>query len=206
MAGALTGETTWCPGKEPVQRNRYDEPAIQQRGQGDTGPPRPKLGEQHRYPRIASSQSRPDRQRSFRSLFRETRDLGLVGHPEPGVEVGFERKLPQQRQAEGINRADLNLTDPITKIRPLGLQSRRVGRVGSELADDPLAHIRGSLTRERDGQDVGRVDAGAQEIEIPRHQDRGLSGARGCFEHDVLRRVGREDPLRCVRERHPAAL
>ena len=94
-------------------------------------------------PRRASSAARPARSRfspscanssatssSLRARARQTRsacverlldqarDLGLVGHVEARVEVGLERKLAQQGQAERVDGADGDVVEAVAQLAP----------------------------------------------------------------------------------------
>ena len=51
----------------------------------------------------------------------DVRYLGLVGDREVRIEVGFERELPQQRQAEGVDGADADLAEPVAQLPPARL-------------------------------------------------------------------------------------
>ena len=63
--------------------------------------------------------------------------------------------------------------------------SDRLGGL-AELAHDPLAHLGRGLPRERDREDVGRVDAALEQIDVARDEHRGLAGAGRRLEHDVV--------------------
>ena len=124
--------------------------------------------------------------------FDEPRHFRFVRHPEAGIEIGFERELAQERQAEGVDGADLDVGEPIADRRPARAIERRLLRRPAQLADDPLAHFGRRLARERDRQDVGGIDASRQQVDVARDQHAGLAGAGRRLEHDVVRRITRE--------------
>ena len=93
-------------------------------------------------------------------LLDQARHLGLVGHLEAGIEVGLERELAQQRQAERVDRADRDVAEAVAQsppALPVSNSERAAARRSS--SDDPLAHLGRGLARERDREDVGRLDA-----------------------------------------------
>ena len=84
--------------------------------------------------------------------------------------------------------------------RPVELRQR--GRP-AQLADDPLAHLGRGLAGEGDRQDVGRLDARLEQVDVALHQHGRLAGAGGRLEHDVVARIDRERTARA--RRRPAA-
>ena len=72
---------------------------------------------------------------------------------------------------------------------------------GAQLANDALAHLGRRLPRERDRQDVGRIDARLEQIDVARDEHRRLPGAGRCLEHDVVARVDGERRARSASRR-----
>ena len=148
-----------------------------------------------------------DSQRSVERLLDDPRHFGLVGHLEARIQIRFERELVQQRQAERVDGADRDRppADRAGRSSAPG-RSPTVCRGVSQLRDDALAHLGGSFSRERDRQDVGRIDARLHEVYVPRHQYRRLAGAGRGLEHDVVARIDGERAsfsVRSVRSRSP---
>ena len=61
-------------------------------------------------------------------------DLGLVGDREPRVEVGLERELAQQREAEGVDGADGDLAQPVAQGAPARAAVAGARRLGAQAA------------------------------------------------------------------------
>ena len=80
-----------------------------------------------------------DAQRAVERLVDEPRHLGFVRQRESGIEVRFERKLAQQREAEGVDRADLDVAEPIAQRGPAARVERATGR--------PRGAVRGRSAR-----------------------------------------------------------
>ena len=59
------------------------------------------------------------------------------------------------------------------------------------------AHFRGGFSRERNGENVRRLDAPAQQVEVPIDEHMRLAGACRCLEHHVVR--GIDGALPCCR-------
>jgi hypothetical protein len=163
------------------------------------------LGEDETHGGIAQRQAAALAQRAIERLVHEAQHLGLVGHREAGIEIGLERKLAQQRQAERVDGADGNLAESLAQLAPARLLDLAALARLAQLPDDPLAHLGGGLAREGDREDVPRVDPCLQQVDVPVHEHARL--ARSCrgLEHDVAARVdggravGRIRQLRCRR-------
>ena len=108
---------------------------------------------------------------------------------KPGIEVGLERKLAQQRQAERVDRADRDVAGPVAQLAPARRRNLAAGRRRAQRGDDPLAHLGGRLAREGDREDVRRVDAGTQQVDVAVDQHARLAGARRRLERDVEPRI-----------------
>ena len=145
-----------------------------------------KLREHQRDIAILARDRDQDPHRSIERRGDEPRHLGLVGKLEGGIDVGLERELAQQREAERVDGADGDVAESIAQLEPAC--AIELGQIGgaAELAQDALPHLRGRLARKGNGQDVGRVDAGLQQVDIAGDQDRRLPGARRGFQHDVV--------------------
>ena len=67
-------------------------------------------------------------QRAIERFVDETRHLGFVGHVEPRIEVGLERKFTQQRQAEGVDGADRDVVGAVAQLAPAAPAKLAAGR------------------------------------------------------------------------------
>ena len=140
------------------------------------------------------------RRRLVERLADETRHLGVVGQLKPGIEIGFQRKLTKQRQAEGVDRRDFDIAQPILEIPPSrGIHLRQAARFAQPL-DDTLAHLGGGFPRERDRQDVIGIDAGTQQVDVAFNEHARLPRTRGGLEDDVLGGIDRVVARRLIRE------
>ena len=72
----------------------------------------------------------------------------------------------------------------------------------AQLAQDALAHLGRRLPRERDRQDVGRIDARLQQVDVPGDEHRCLPRAGGRLEHHVVAGIDGES-ARVARRRSP---
>ena len=167
-------------------------------GQRGPHPARPQAGQHHRHREVVGGHRPADRQGPIQGLLDQPGRLRLVGHPERGVEIRLEGKLAQQGQTERVDGADGDLAQPVPQRPPAVPFGRRSVRRAPELPDDAIAHLRRRLPRERDGEDIGRIDARPQQIDVARHEDRGLAGTRRGLEDDVVGRIGGERPRRRV--------
>ena len=177
-----------------AQHLRRDEPPVEQRGDPDAQPPLPELREHQRHVIVVSRDGAADAKRPIERFADEARHLGVVGQVERRVDVGFERKLAQQRQTEGVDRRDRDVAEPILEIAPADEVRRRQTARLAQAVDDPLAHLGGRLARERDREDVIGIDAGAQQIHVALDEHTRLARAGRRLEHDVARRDRRRDP------------
>ena len=59
-----------------------------------------------------------DAERLIERLADQARHLGVVGQVEPGIDVGLERKLAQQRQAERVDRRDRDVAEALLELAP----------------------------------------------------------------------------------------
>ena len=80
-------------------------------------------------------------------------------------------------------------------------RTRTVGSRLGKLAHDALAHLGRGLPRERDRQDVGRIDAALEQVDVARDEDRRLAGSRRRLENDVVRGIDRKACARSRRDR-----
>ena len=107
----------------PVMRNRWSAAGATSRRSSRWAsavrtPARPQAGQHHRHREVVGGHRAADREGSVQGLLDQPGHLGLVGHPEPGVEVRLEGKLAQQGQAERIDGADGDLAQPVTQRPP----------------------------------------------------------------------------------------
>ncbi len=130
-----------------------------------------------------------DAERLVERLGDQSRYLGVVRKVEPGVDVGFERELAQQRQTEGVDRRDRDVAEPFLQLAPAGRVELRQPRRLPKPFDDAFAHLGGGLAREGDREDVIGVDAGAQQVDVALDEHTRLARPGGRLEHDVAGRI-----------------
>ena len=113
---------------------------------------RVRLHELDRRVRLRHRTARADG--AIESFVAQAHRLGLVRHPEPGVEIGLERELTQQCEAERVDGADADLTQASSQIAPaLGIDLADPGGL-PQPGDDALPHLGGGLAREGDREDT----------------------------------------------------
>ena len=170
-----------------VQNARRDEPSVEQRAEPSAQTPLAKL-RKHEGDVVVLARVRPrDSKRAIERLLHETRHLGLVGQSEARIDVRFQWKLAQQRQAEGVDRRDGDVAQSLPQIAPsFGIELGGPAGFPQPL-HDALAHFGGGLASEGDGQDVVGIDAGKEQVDVPLDQHPRLAGARRSLKHDVLR-------------------
>ena len=114
--------------QEPAQRVRRDQPPIQQRRDAGAQPPLAELREHQRHVVVVARQGAADAQRLIERLADQPRHLGVVGEVEARIDVGLERELAQQRQAEGVDRRDRDVAEPLLQVAPAaGVELARGG-------------------------------------------------------------------------------
>ena len=178
--------------EETIERCPRDQPPLEQRRQALARPRDTELREDERDIRVGSRLARQDPERVIERVFDETRDFGLVRQVKTGVEIRFERKLPQERQAERVNRADGNVTQVIAQLDPSRPIEFRTRGSRGEFADNALAHLGGRFSGECDRKDVGWIDSAFEEVDIASNEDRRLARPRRRLEDDIVRRIDRE--------------
>ena len=115
---------------------RRDEPPIEQRRDAAAQPPLAQLREHQRHIVVVSRDAAADAERLVERLADQPRHLGVVGELEPGIDVGLERKLAQQRQAEGVDRRDGDVAEALLEIAPArGVELRQAARFLQPLDD-----------------------------------------------------------------------
>ena len=196
-------------GAAPAARPAADRAAPRGRREAAA---RPAARTPARHPRRLARCARQMRSAAIERLGDQPRHLGVVGQLERRVDVRFERKFAQQRQAERVDGGDGDVAKALFQLAPAsGIELRQPARFFQAL-DDALAHFRGRLAGERDREDVIRLDARAQQVDVPLDEHARLAGSGRRFEHDVLRRIdggGAGGPVslsgRCPRSRRLAA-
>ncbi len=177
---------------------RCHQPPIEQRGDAGSQPSLAQLREHQRHVVVFLRDRPADTQRLIERLADQARHIGVGRQIETRVDVRFERKLAQQRQAERVDRRNRDVAETLLQVAPPpGVEFREAARL-LEPVDDPLPHLGRGLARERDREDVIRFDAGPQQIDVALDEDPRLSGAGGRFEDDVSRRVDRRQSRRDV--------
>ena len=167
-------EGVWC-----------HQPPIQQRGDAGSQPSLAQLREHQRHVVVFLRDCPADTQRLIERLPDQARHIGVGRQIETRVDIRFERKLAQQRQAKRVDRRNRDVAETLLQVAPpSGVEFREAARL-LEPVDDPLPHLGRGLARERDREDVIRFDAGPQQIDVALDQDPRLSGAGRRFEDDV---------------------
>ena len=96
--------------------------ATSRRSSSAASPPRRRRSPSCANTSATSSSSRAtaaaDPQRLIERLVDQPRHLGVVRQLEARIDVRFERKLAQQRQAEGVDRGDGDVAEAILEIAP----------------------------------------------------------------------------------------
>ena len=137
----------WPAREETIERCPRDQTPLEQRRQALTRPRDTELCKDERDVRIGARLSRQDAERLIERVFDESRDFGLVRQVKTGVEIRFERKLPQERQAERVNRADGDVAQVIAELDPSrAIEFGTRSRFG-KFVDDALAHLGGQIGR-----------------------------------------------------------
>ena len=110
-----------------------------------------------------------------------------------GIEVGLERKLAQERQAERVDRADRDVAEPVARAaasvrRPPGIRTRPASAPRTMRSRISAAALRVNvIARMFDGSTPARTRFRYRDTST-----RGLPGAGRGLEHDVARRIHRE--------------
>ena len=151
-----------------------DQPPIQQRGDAGPQPSLAQLREHQRHIVVFLRDRPADAQRLIERFADQARHIGVGRQIKARVDVRFERKLAQQRQAERIDRRNRDVAETLLQVAPpSGVEFREAARL-LEAVDDPLPHLGRGLARERDREDVIGLDASAQEVDVPLHKHTGL--------------------------------
>ena len=154
------------------------------------------LHAREQQPHVAVIDDEPARgtERQIERFARKPRHFRFVGDLKRGIDVGLERKLAQQAEAERVDRRDLDVGDALAQPAPdVGRELAAVG-APRELGQHAAAHLRRGLSRERDREDVARIDAGLDERGVPVHEHARLPCPGRRLEHDVVSRIDGEVP------------
>ncbi len=178
-----------------------DEPPIDQAAKALAQLPLAQPREDQRGRGIGERGRTADSQGPIQRFVHEAERLGFIRHPEARIEIGFEREFAEQRQAERIDRADCHILEVIAQGAPDGGLDAALVRGTPQRREDAIAHLRRGLARERDREDVPRLDTCADEIDIAIDQDPRLARACGGLEHDVAPRIYRRRTIGGVGER-----
>ena len=163
----LGGEVARARRKRAIDRIVYNQPPIDHVREAIPQPLLAELRKQQADVVVCSRKTAPDVERLIERLLHQTRHLRLVGHLEAGIEVGLERELAKQRQAERIDGADVDVAGSIAHVAPeLLVRSSGIGPL-SQLVEDAASHLGSGFPRKRNRKDVRRLDAAAQQVEIP---------------------------------------
>ncbi len=201
LAGAGGRQIARALPQEAAQRVRRDQTAIEQRRDAGAQPALPELREHQRDIVVFPCDPAADAKRLVERLADQPRHFGVVGEVEPRIDVGLEREFAQQLQAEGVDGRDRDVAEPLLQIAPArGVQLGEPARLLQPI-DDALPHLGGGFAREGDGEDVVRLDTGAQQVDVALDQHARLARAGRRFEHHVLRRIDGVGPRRLIRQR-----
>ena len=177
--------------QETAQRLRGNESAVDERGDAGAQAPLAQLREHQGHVVILGRRRTANSKRPVERLAGKPRDIGFSRDVEPWVDVRFKRKFAQQRQAERVDCRNRDVAEPLPELAPAHRIRPRQSAGFLEPIDDALPHLGCGLARECDGENVIGLDAGAQQVDVPLHEDAGLSGAGGRFQHDVLAWIDR---------------
>ena len=125
LARALGREISRTALEHTIEHLVDDQPPVEHRGECLSQPSFTKLGKEQAHVLIAAREAAADVERAVERLFHQSRHLCFVSHFEAGIEIGFERKLAKQRQAERIDGADRDVARPLPQIAPQPLDRGR---------------------------------------------------------------------------------
>ena len=124
-------QLAWRGPHGAIQNRAGHEPPVEQPGQTRPQLQVAQLGKHHRDGRVLARHRAADAQRAIERLVGQAQRFGLVGHAESGIEPGLERKLAQQRQAEGVDGADRDFRQVLPQHPPSALvDAALLGRRG----------------------------------------------------------------------------
>ncbi len=173
------------------ERVGRDETAIEKVRQAAAKLQGPQAGEHELDAGILGGQRTRGAHRPIERFVGEARRLGLVRHAEPGIEVCLERKLAQQAETERVDRADRDVAEVVPEGAPAhGIDPAFVGDP-VQPREDAIAHLGSGLAGEGDRQDVARLDAGANQVDVAVDEHVRLARAGRGLEHDIQARVDR---------------
>ena len=154
-----------------------DEPALEQRRKPDAQTSFGQLREDQPDVVIGSGETSTNPQRSIERFFDQPRNRRVVGQLEAWIDVRFQRELAQERQTKGVDRRDCDVAEAAAQVPPFrGVELQ--GTAGfPQPVYDPLAHFGGGLAREGHREDVVGIHSGAQQVDIPLHEDASLAGS-----------------------------
>ncbi len=164
-------------------------PAAQQRRQPASDAALTELGKRERHIAIVPGDGAAYAKGAIECFVDQARQFGVVGNGESRVEVGLERKFPQQRQAERVDRADGNIGGAIAQLAPPRRRNIAGRRRRAESRHDALAHLRCGLPGKCDRQNVGWVNPRPQQIDIAVDQHARLPGSRRRLQGNVESRI-----------------
>src|SRR4029077_15858466 len=105
-AGGRGGQIARALLEKPAQRVRRHETAVEERGDAGAQPPFAELREDERDIVVVARDAAADAESLIKRRPDQPRDLRVVRQVEARVDVGLEWKLPEQREAEGVDRRD----------------------------------------------------------------------------------------------------
>ena len=100
------------------QHARRHDAAVQQRREAGARAPLAELREHERHILVVAREAAADAKSAVERLVHQPRHLGLICHREAGIEIGLERELAQQRQAERVDRADGDVGRAVAQVAP----------------------------------------------------------------------------------------
>jgi hypothetical protein len=156
------------------------------------------LREHQRHAFVIPGQGATDAQRAIERLVHQPRHLGVVSDGKTGIEIRLQRKLPQQRQAEGVDRTDGNVAAAFLQLAPSDRRDLAAFRRRAQCVQDAIAHLCGGFARERHRQDVGGIDTGTQQVDVAIDQHSRLAGTGRRLQGDIEPGIDRPRPGRAV--------
>src|SRR5437667_10654458 len=103
LARALGCQIARAALQKPSQRLWRHEPAVEQRADACPQPPLAELCEHQRHIVVVGRHRTANPKRLIERIADEARHVGFGSEIEAGIDVGFEWKLTQQREAERID-------------------------------------------------------------------------------------------------------
>ena len=164
--------------KEAPEHIACNQATLEQHGQTLAQLRLAELREHEPDCRIVAGERSAYAQGGVEALVEEAEHLGLVRHGKARIEVGLQRELAQQTQAERVDCTDGDLAHAVAELPPPDRIDLTLLRRAPQVPHDASAHLGSGLPRERHREDVAGVDAGFQQVGVAVHEHTGLPRSR----------------------------